>query len=160
MNAGRAKNAHGSRRGIDDLLRGQRPNPFRPGGSRQPVAASSEVPDDVSEVPDDVSEVPDDVMHPVENGSLIGSVRRVAGRPEAVSGMCTHHGRRWFDAPTYQLRCACHSTSFSPTRRLLAHQRHNAPKSLPQLQVREVNGAIEVLAPAEPAKPACPACPR
>jgi nitrite reductase/ring-hydroxylating ferredoxin subunit len=147
MNAGRAKNAHGSRRDIDDLLRGQRPNPFRPDGSWQPVAASSEV--------------PDDVMHPVENGSLIGSVRRVAGRPEAVSGICTHHGwRQWFDAPTYQLRCACHSTSFSPTRRLLAHQLHNAPKSLPQLQVREVNGAIEVLARAEPAKPACPACPR
>ena len=38
--------------------------------------------------------------------------------------------------------------------RLLAHQLPIAPKPLPQLEVREINGAIEVLAPAEPAKPA------
>jgi Rieske Fe-S protein len=94
-------------------------------------------------------------MHPFENGSLIGFVRRVGGRPEAVSGICTHQGcRLWFDAPTDQLRCPCHSTSFSPTGRLLAHQLPIAPKPLPQLEVREVNGTIEVLAPAEPAKPA------
>jgi cytochrome b6-f complex iron-sulfur subunit len=110
-------------------------------GSWQPVAASSDV--------------PEGVMHPFENGSLIGFVRRVGGRPEAVSGICTHQGcRLWFDAPTEQLRCPCHSTSFSPTGRLLAHQLPIAPKPLPQLEVREVNGTIEVLAPAEPAKPA------
>jgi cytochrome b6-f complex iron-sulfur subunit len=68
-----------------------------------------------------------------------------------VSGICAHQGwRQWFDAPTDQSRCPYYSTSFSPTRRLLAHQLHNAPKPLSQLQVREVNGAIEVFAATEP----------
>jgi cytochrome b6-f complex iron-sulfur subunit len=111
-------------------------------GSWQPVAASSDV-------------VADGVMHPFEQGALIGFVRRVDGRLEAVSGICTHQGcRLWFDKPADQLRCPCHSTSFSPSGQLLAHQLSIAPKPLPQLEVREVNGAIEVFAPTEPTKPA------
>ena len=111
-------------------------------GSWQAVAASSEV-------------GADGVMHPFEHGSLIGFVRRVDGRPEAVSGICTHQGcRLWFDKPDDRLRCPCHSTSFSPTGQLLAHQLPVAPTPLPQLQVREVNGTIEVLGPVEPTKPA------
>jgi cytochrome b6-f complex iron-sulfur subunit len=110
-------------------------------GSWQAVAASSDV-------------VADGVMHPFEHGSLIGFVRRVGGRPEAVSGICTHQGcRLWFVRPGDQLRCPCHSTSFSPTGQVLAYQLPVSPKPLPQLQVREVNGAIEVFAPTEPTKP-------
>jgi cytochrome b6-f complex iron-sulfur subunit len=111
-------------------------------GSWQPVAASSDV-------------VADGVMHPFEHASLIGFVRRVDGRLEAVSGVCTHQGcRLWFDRPDDRLRCPCHSTSFSPTGQLLTHQLPIAPKPLPQFEVREVNGAIEVFAPVEPTKPA------
>ena len=111
-------------------------------GSWQAVAASSDV-------------GADGVMHPFEHGSLIGFVRRVDGRPEAVSGVCTHQGcRLWFDKPDDRLRCPCHSTSFSPTGQVLGHQLPIAPKPLPQLQVRELNGAIEVFAPTEPTKPA------
>jgi Rieske Fe-S protein len=110
-------------------------------GSWQPVAASSDV-------------VADGVMYPFENGSVIGFVRRVDGRPEAVSGICTHQGcRLWFDARGEQLRCPCHFTSFSPTGQVLAYQLPVSPAPLPQLQVREVNGAIEVFAPTEPTKP-------
>ena len=110
-------------------------------GSWQAVAASSDV-------------GADGVMHPFEHGSLIGFVRRVDGRPEAVSGVCTHQGcRLWFDKPDDRLRCPCHSTSFSPTGQVLTHQLPIAPKPLPQLQVREHNGAIEVFAPTEPTKP-------
>jgi Rieske Fe-S protein len=91
------------------------------------------------------------VMHPFEHGSVIGFVRRVDGRPEAVSGICTHQGcRLWFDAGGEQLRCPCHSTSFSPNGQVLAYQLPIAPKPLPQLQVREISGAIEVFAPTEP----------
>ena len=50
-------------------------------GSWRPVATSSDV-------------VSDGVMHPFEQASLIGFVRRVDGRPEAVSGVCTHQGCR------------------------------------------------------------------
>src|SRR6516225_1457532 len=75
-------------------------------------------------------------------------VRRVNGKPEAVSGVCTHQGcRLWFDAPDDRLRCPCHSTSFAPTGQVLTHQLPIAPSPLPALQVREVNGVIEVLAP-------------
>jgi len=104
------------------------------GGTWQRVAASSDV--------------PDGAMHPFDLGSVIGFVRRVNGKPEAVSGVCTHQGcRLWFDAPDDRLRCPCHSTSFAPTGVVLTHQLPIAPKPLPTLQVREVNGVIEVLAP-------------
>jgi Rieske Fe-S protein len=94
------------------------------------------------------SDVSDGTMHPFDLGSVIGFVRRVNGKPEAVSGVCTHQGcRLWFDAPDDRLRCPCHSTSFAPTGRVLTHQLPIAPKPLPALQVREVNGVIEVLAP-------------
>jgi nitrite reductase/ring-hydroxylating ferredoxin subunit len=94
------------------------------------------------------SDVPDGAMHPFDLGSVIGFVRRVDGKPEAVSGVCTHQGcRLWFDAPDDRLRCPCHSTSFAPTGRVLTHQLPIAPNPLPTLQVREVNGVIEVLAP-------------
>jgi cytochrome b6-f complex iron-sulfur subunit len=112
------------------------------GGSWQPVAASADV-------------VDDGVMRPFEHGSLIGFVRRVDGRLEAVSGVCTHQGcRLWFDQPDDRLRCPCHTTSFSPTGQLVAYQLPVAPKPLPQFPVRENNGAIEVFAPTEPTEPA------
>jgi nitrite reductase/ring-hydroxylating ferredoxin subunit len=94
------------------------------------------------------SDVPDGVMHPFDLGSVTGFVRRVDGKPEAVSGVCTHQGcRLWFDAPDDTLRCPCHTTSFSPSGQVLTHQLPIAPKPLPTLMVREVNGVIEVFAP-------------
>ncbi len=90
-------------------------------------------------------------MRPFEVGSLIGFVRRVNGRAEAISGVCTHQGcRLWFDKPDDTLRCPCHTTSFTPTGQVLTHQLPIAPKPLPRLEVREANGSIEVLAPTPP----------
>src|SRR5579875_1152603 len=94
------------------------------------------------------SEVPDGLMRPFDLGSVTGFVRRVDGKPQAVSGVCTHQGcRLWFDAPDDRLRCPCHSTSFSPTGQVLTHQLPIAPKPLPTLMVREHDGVIEVFAP-------------
>jgi nitrite reductase/ring-hydroxylating ferredoxin subunit len=110
-------------------------------GSWQRVAASSEV--------------PDGRMHPFDLGSINGFVRRVDGKPEAVSGTCTHQGcRLWFDAPDDRLRCPCHSTSFAPTGQVLTHQLPIAPKPLPTLMVREADGVIEIFAPVHPDQPA------
>jgi nitrite reductase/ring-hydroxylating ferredoxin subunit len=110
-------------------------------GSWQRVAASSDV--------------PDGRMHAFDLGSVSGFVRRVEGKVEAVSGVCTHQGcRLWFDAPDDRLRCPCHSTSFSPAGEVLTHQLPIAPKPLPKLMVREVNGVVEVLAPSYPEQPA------
>jgi nitrite reductase/ring-hydroxylating ferredoxin subunit len=101
------------------------------------------------------SEVPDGRMHAFDLGSVSGFVRRVDGKAQAVSGICTHQGcRLWFDAPDDRLRCPCHSTSFSPAGEVLTHQLPIAPKPLPTLMVREVDGAIEVFAPPYPDQPA------
>ena len=101
------------------------------------------------------SEVPDGLMHPFDLGSVSGFVRRVDGKPQAISGVCTHQGcRLWFDAPDDTLHCPCHSTSFSPTGQVLTHQLPIAPKPLPTLMVREVDGVIEVFAPPRPEQPA------
>ena len=101
------------------------------------------------------ADVPDGGMRPFDVGSVIGFVRRVDGKAEAVSGVCTHQGcRLWFDAPDDRLRCPCHSTSFAPAGQVLTHQLPIAPKPLPTLMVREQGGAIEVFVPAPPSKPA------
>ena len=107
-------------------------------GSWQRVAASSDV--------------PDGVMHPFDLGPVTGFVRRVDGKVQAISGVCTHQGcKLWFDAPDDTLRCPCHTTSFSASGKVLTHQLPIAPKPLPALMVREGNGVIEVFAPARPA---------
>jgi len=90
-------------------------------------------------------------MHPFDLGSVVGFVRRVDGRLEAVSGVCTHQGcRLWFDAGDDRLRCPCHSTSFSPEGQVLTHQLPIAPKPLPTLNVRDNDGHVEVFAPPKP----------
>ena len=109
-------------------------------GVWQPVATSSEV--------DGTG------MTRFEHDSLIGFVRRVDGRVEGVSGVCTHQGcQLWFDKADDRLRCPCHSTSFAPDGQLLTHQLPTAPKPLPRLAVREVDGVVEVLGPATPSQP-------
>ena len=102
------------------------------------------------------ADVPAGVMDPFDVGSVVGFVRRVNGRLEAISGVCTHQGcRLWFDQPLDQLRCPCHSTSFSPTGQVLSHLLPIAPDPLPRLKVRELDGSIEVFVadkpPTEPA---------
>jgi nitrite reductase/ring-hydroxylating ferredoxin subunit len=94
------------------------------------------------------SDVTEGGMHPFDLGSVVGFVRRVDGRAEGVSGICTHQGcRLWFDGPDDRLRCPCHSTSFSKEGQVLTHQLPISPKPLPKLEVREMNGAVEVFAP-------------
>jgi cytochrome b6-f complex iron-sulfur subunit len=101
------------------------------------------------------SDVPDGVVHPFDLGSINGFVRRVNGKVESVSGVCTHQGcRLWFDASDDQLHCPCHTTSFSPSGQVLTHQLPIAPKPLPSLMVRESAGVIEVFAPASSVEPA------
>jgi cytochrome b6-f complex iron-sulfur subunit len=83
------------------------------------------------------ADVPAGVMHPFDVGSVVGFVRRVNGRLEAISGVCTYQGcRLWFDQP-------------------LSHLLPIAPDPLPRLEVREQDGSIEVFVadkpPTEPA---------
>jgi cytochrome b6-f complex iron-sulfur subunit len=112
-------------------------------GTWHRVAASSDV-------------AADGDMRPFEVGSVVGFVRRVEGRAQAVSGICTHQGcRLWFDQSDDRLRCPCHSTSFSPTGEVLSHHQLSiSPTPLPRFQVRENNGVIEVFIAAEETGPA------
>lgn len=110
-------------------------------GSWQAVGKSDEIVDDGD-------------MHPFEVGAVIGFVRRVDGKPEAVSGVCTHQGcKLWFDKPDTRLRCPCHLTSFSPEGDVLTHQLPISPPPLPKLDVREADGVVQVFAPASPTEP-------
>ena len=139
---GIAAGATSARVDFDGHSRADRPSMQPSDGSWQVVAASADV--------------PAGVMHPFDVGSVVGFVRRVNGQPEAISGVCTHQGcRLWFDQPLDQLRCPCHSTSFSPTGEVLGHLLPIAPDPLPRLDVRELHGSIEVFVadkpPTEPA---------
>jgi nitrite reductase/ring-hydroxylating ferredoxin subunit len=81
-------------------------------------------------------------------GSVNGFVHRTDAKLHAVSGVCTHQGcKLWLDAPERRLRCPCHTTSFSLEGATVTHQLPIAPPPLPKLQVREINGVIEVFAP-------------
>jgi nitrite reductase/ring-hydroxylating ferredoxin subunit len=94
------------------------------------------------------SDLPEGAVRAFDLGSVNGFVRRVNGRVDAVSGVCTHQGcRLWFDEGEDRLRCPCHSTSFSPAGAVVAHALLIAPKPLPHFEVRERNGVIEVLGP-------------
>ena len=113
---------------VDRLVAGEQPAQPPPGGGEltpnsghwMPVAASSDV--------------PDRLMKPFDLGVVNGFVRRVDGKAEAVSGVCTHQGcRLWFDAPDDRLRCPCHSASFSPAGQVLSHQNPIAPTSVAHL---------------------------
>ena len=121
----------------DGRLRGEGPSMQPSDGSWQAVAASADV---------SAGE-----MHPFDVGSVVGFVRRVNGQPEAISGVCTHQGcRLWFDRPLDQLRCPCHSTSFSPTGQVVNHLLATIPEPLPRLEVRELHGSIEVFVAHKP----------
>ena len=140
--AGIAAGATSARVDFDGHSRADSPSMQPSDGSWQVVAAGADV--------------PAGVMHPFDVGSVVGFVRRVNGQPEAISGVCTHQGcRLWFDHPLDQLRCPCHSTSFSPTGQVLGHLLPIAPDPLPRLAVRELDGSIEVFVADKP--PTAPA---
>ncbi|KAA0110711.1 Rieske (2Fe-2S) protein [Mycolicibacterium sp. P1-5] len=110
------------------------PNLVPTDGSWQTVAASGDL--------------PEGAVQAFDLGSVSGFVRRVNGRVDAVSGVCTHQGcKLWFDQGDERLRCPCHSTSFSPAGAVVTHALPIAPKPLPHFEVRERDGVVEVLAP-------------
>jgi hypothetical protein len=111
-------------------------------GSWQAVAASSDV-------------VADGVMHPFEHRSLIGfrAPRRRPARGSVgefarnrAAGCVRRTGRPAALPVPFDLVLA-HRSAAGPSAA-------GPPTPLPQLQVREDNGTIEVLGPVEPTKPA------
>lgn len=83
--------------------------------------------------------------------TVVGFVSRTGGVLRAVSGVCTHLGCRLaLDAPARQLNCPCHRTSFALDGELLHYQLRVPPPALPQFEVRETHGVVQVYAPPGP----------
>jgi nitrite reductase/ring-hydroxylating ferredoxin subunit len=101
----------------------------------------------------DSTALPEGAMLPFDLGSVTGFLRRVSGRVQAVSGICTHQGCRLdLDAARTLLTCPCHGATFTSAGLNLTHPRpaSQALPPLPRLPVREQDGRIQVYAPSDP----------
>jgi nitrite reductase/ring-hydroxylating ferredoxin subunit len=94
------------------------------------------------------ADLPDGGVHGFDLGTVIGFVARSGGQLGAVSGVCTHLGCRLaLNAAARRLDCPCHNASFALGGQLLRHQLPVPPRPLPHLEVREVDGSVQVFAP-------------
>jgi len=83
-------------------------------------------------------------------GPVNGFVRRVSGRVQAVSGICTHQGCRLdLSAARDLLTCPCHGATFAMDGANVSHPRPMSSPlpALPRLAVREQNGEIQIYGP-------------
>jgi nitrite reductase/ring-hydroxylating ferredoxin subunit len=93
-------------------------------------------------------DLPDGSSVRFDLGTVTGFVSRGNGKLWAVSGICTHLGCRLnLDAPTRQLDCPCHGASFSLTGSVIQHRLPVPLGPLPEIAVRELDGAVQVFAP-------------
>jgi cytochrome b6-f complex iron-sulfur subunit len=83
-------------------------------------------------------------------GTVTGFLRRISGRVQAVSGICTHQACRLALSPARDtLACPCHGATFTLTGESLTHPKSVRPlPHLPRMAVRETGGHIQVYAPA------------
>jgi cytochrome b6-f complex iron-sulfur subunit len=99
-------------------------------------------------------DLPDGAVRPFTAGAVTGFVERAGGRPRAVSGICTHQGCRLaLAAGPERLVCPCHGATFALDGAVLTHRLPLALAPLPRLAVREVNGTVQIYAPAPGHRP-------
>ena len=97
------------------------------------------------------ADLPEGAVMPFDLGPLTGVLRRVSGRVQAVSGICTHQGCRLdLSATRDLLTCPCHGATFNTAGANLTHPRpmSHALPALPRLPVRERDGEIQIYGPA------------
>jgi cytochrome b6-f complex iron-sulfur subunit len=127
--------------GIDDALtRGTAPGASAAGtltpsrGAWLTVAASADL--------------PDGAVRGFTASAVTGFVQRTGGRLSAVSGVCTHQGCRLaLAADTARLICPCHGATFGLNGAVLSHKFAAPLAALPQLEVREVRGSVQIYLP-------------
>lgn len=94
------------------------------------------------------ADLPEGGVQGFDLGTVIGFVARSGGQLGAVSGVCTHLGCRLaLNAAARRLDCPCHNASFALGGQLLHYQLAVPPRPLPHLEVREVDGTVQVFAP-------------
>ena len=97
------------------------------------------------------ADLPDGAVLRFDLGTITGFVSRRGNQVSAVSGICTHLGCHLeLDPPARTLDCPCHGASFSVTGAVVRHHLRVRLAPLPTVGVREIEGAIQVLAPAAP----------
>jgi nitrite reductase/ring-hydroxylating ferredoxin subunit len=128
------------------------------GGNAGSAAASSQTPPQTEITPThgtwqtvlDSADLPEGAVLQFDLGAVNGFLRRVSGRVQAVSGICTHQGCRLaLDATHELLTCPCHGATFTPAGLNLTHPRPMSRPlpALPRLPVREQDGRIQIYAP-------------
>lgn len=108
------------------------------------------------------ADLPEGGVLEFDAGSVVGFVRRVSGRVQAVSGICTHQGCRLdLSSTPDQLVCPCHGATFSVSGEPLAYPAApNFPmEPLPRLAVRVQDGDVQVYAIASKSSPVQEATP-
>ncbi|GAA1995693.1 Rieske (2Fe-2S) protein [Catenulispora subtropica] len=102
------------------------------------------------------ADLPEGAVLPFDLGAVTGFVRRVSGRLQAVSGVCTHQGCRLrVDTPREQLACPCHGATFTLAGAPLTRPHGSRPlPALPRLPVRIEGGQVQVYGPAPGSEPA------
>lgn len=94
------------------------------------------------------ADLPDGTVRAFTFGEVSGFVQRKAGRLRAVSGICTHQGCKLaLGARPARLVCPCHGAEFALDGAVLHHRLPVHLTALPQLAVREADGAVQVYAP-------------
>ncbi len=95
--------------------------------------------------------LPDGGVQAFDVGTVIGFIERDGQTLRAVSGVCTHLGCRLaYEPGPRELVCPCHRAAFALTGKLERHELTVAPKPLPNLHARELDGVVQVYAPASP----------
>ena len=133
---------------VDHLVRGANPS------SQTPPQAEITPTHGTWQTVLDSADLPEGAVAPFDLGAVNGFLRRVSGRVQAVSGICTHQGCRLdLDATRELLTCPCHGATFTPAGLNLTHPRPMSQPlpALPRLPVREQAGQIQVYAPPTPA---------
>jgi len=96
------------------------------------------------------ADLPEGAVMAFDLGPVNGFVRRVSGRVQAVSGICTHQGCRLdLSAARDLLTCPCHGATFAMDGANVSHPRPMSSPlpALPRLAVREQNGEIQIYGP-------------
>jgi cytochrome b6-f complex iron-sulfur subunit len=91
------------------------------------------------------ADLPEGAVRPVQAGAVTAFVHRTGGQLRAVSGVCTHQGCRLLLAEQpRELTCPCHDAAFALDGELVRHQLKTPPAALPQVQVRETGGEVQI----------------
>lgn len=125
--------------GVDHVLTSRTPSPIS-AGALEPSHG-------VWLTAADSADLPEGAVRAFTVGAITGFIQRTNGQLRAVSGICTHQGCRLsLAARPARLVCPCHGATFTLDGAVLTHRFPIPLAALPEIEVREANGAVQVYA--------------